>query len=374
MLKYLLSRVLFLGTILNIIYADPSGGQWKQFVYTDGLSSDYIFDVEKDADDRLWIGTQNGITLIDGNNIIKYGADSGLPAANIIKVISVDGTTYAATSGQGIYVFNGEAFDRSQIIKGSDVYTMTKIDGDIFISTNLENITFDGTDVSFMGKGFPNTKVRNVFSDGVQNWFVADDRIINKSANGFVTEKIKFSKTKTKIQSFLVDGEFEYFGTNQGLWYRKNKGALNLIKDLNVLCLSLTISGDILAGTKKGLYYLDSGRLIDFRPDGEEHQALGKTSIRDIEVVSGNEIWYSTFGMGLYLHDLGTFQNLDSDDGLDVGGMVFDMVVDDQDVFIATRKGLYKYRDNKVKAHYTKKDGLPSNTILDLDLDSKGNL
>ena len=62
MLKYLFSKVLFLGIIFNIVFADPSGGQWKQFVYTDGLSSNYIFDVEKDADDRLWIGTQNGIT------------------------------------------------------------------------------------------------------------------------------------------------------------------------------------------------------------------------------------------------------------------------------------------------------------------------
>ena len=50
------------------------------------------------------------------------------------------------------------------------------------------------------------------------------------------------------------------------------------------------------------------------------------------------------------------------------------MAVDGQNVFIATRNGLYKYQNNKVKAHYTKKDGLPSNTILDLDLDSKGNL
>ena len=374
MLKYLFSKVLFLGIIFNIVFADPSGGQWKQFVYTDGLSSNYIFDVEKDADDRLWIGTQNGITLFDGNNIIKYGADSGLPAANIIKIISVGGTTYAATSGQGIYVFNGEAFERSQIIKGSDVYAMAKIDGGIFISTNLENIIYDGADVSFMGKGFPNTKVRNIFSDGDQHWFVADDRIISKSSNGYVTEKIKFSNSKTKIQSFMVDGDLEYFGTNQGLWSRKNKGELSLIKNLNILCLSRTLSGEILAGTKKGLYYLEAGRLINFRPDGEEHQALGKTSVRDIEVVSGNEIWYSTFGMGLYLHDLGTFQNLDSDDGLDVGGMVFDMAVDGQDVFIATRNGLYKYQNNKVKAHYTKKDGLPSNTILDLDLDSKGNL
>ena len=187
MLKYLFPKVLFLGIIFNIVFADPSGGQWKQFVYTDGLSSNYIFDVEKDADDRLWIGTQNGITLFDGNNIIKYGADSGLPAANIIKIISIGGTTYAATSGQGIYVFNGESFERSQIIKGSDVYSMAKIDGAIFISTNLDNIIYDGTDVSFMGKGFPNAKVRSIFSDSDQNWFVADDKIISKSSNGYVT-------------------------------------------------------------------------------------------------------------------------------------------------------------------------------------------
>ena len=89
--KNLLPHKYFFLFILNIISADPSSGQWKQFVYTDGLSSNYIFDVEKDSDDRLWIGTQNGVTLIDGHNTIKYGADSGLPAANIIKVVSLEG-------------------------------------------------------------------------------------------------------------------------------------------------------------------------------------------------------------------------------------------------------------------------------------------
>ncbi len=367
-------HILLLSTVLNIIFADPSAGQWKQFVYTDGLSSNYIFDVEKDSDDRIWIGTQNGISLIDGSNIIKYGAKSGLPAANIIKIINLDGITYAAASGQGIYVFNDGIFERTKIIKGSDISIMSKVDGKIFISTNLENITFDGSDVSFMGKGFPNIKIRDVFSSGDRTWYAAEDRIINKEGKGFLTEKINFPNNKIKIQAFLVDGDLEYFGTNQGLWYRKNKGELKLIRDLNVLSLSRSINGDILTGTKKGLYYLEAGRLVNYRPSGDEHKGLEKTSIRDIEVISTNEIWYSSFGMGLYLHDPGTFKTLNSKDGIDVGGMTFDMVSDNGKVYIATRNGLFVYQNRKVKAHYTKRDGLPSNIILDLDLDSKGDL
>ena len=37
--KNLLPHKYFFLFILNIISADPSSGQWKQFVYTDGLSA-----------------------------------------------------------------------------------------------------------------------------------------------------------------------------------------------------------------------------------------------------------------------------------------------------------------------------------------------
>ena len=41
----------------------------------------------------------------------------------------------------------------------------------IFISTNLENIIYDGNKTSFMGKGFPNAKIIDVFSNNVNDWF-----------------------------------------------------------------------------------------------------------------------------------------------------------------------------------------------------------
>ena len=35
-------------------------------------------------------------------------------------------------------------------------------------------------------------------------------------------------------------------------------------------------------------------------PEIIDPKKLAKTAIRDIEIVSENEIWYSTFGMGLF--------------------------------------------------------------------------
>ena len=54
--------------------------------------------------------------------------------------------------------------------------------------------------------------------------------------------------------------------------------------------------------------------------------SLNKTAVRDIEVISENEIWYATFGMGLFLQNPGTFTTINAKDGLDVGGMTFDLV------------------------------------------------
>ena len=374
MIKKITLTVFILLNVLNYIFADPSSGQWKQFVYTDGLSSNYIFDVEKDDHDRIWIGTQNGVTLIDGSNIKKYGADDGLPAANIVKVVSLNNTIYAATSSKGIYVLNNDSFEKSTIVKGSDLNTMARVGDQLFVSTNLENILIDGNDVSFMGKGFPNAKVRDVFTGNGRTWYAAENKIIKKNKNSYVSQSVDFPSTKTKIQALLVVGDVEYYGTNQGLWSRVGKGDPKLLKNINVLCLDQLMSGDILVGSKKGLYYLSSGRLKQYRPSGDAHAALNNTPIRGIDVISASEVWYSTFGMGLYLHDPGTFITVSPTDGLDTGGMVYDLAAKNGKVYIATGNGLYTYKNGRITDHYTTADGLLSNKVLDMDMNSKGTL
>ena len=53
-------------------------------MYTDGISSNYTFHTHKDDKNRIWIGTQNGITLINGLEMKKFGSEHGLPATDII--------------------------------------------------------------------------------------------------------------------------------------------------------------------------------------------------------------------------------------------------------------------------------------------------
>ena len=362
-------------TILyNFIFGNPSEGVWKQFLYTDGISSNYTFDVYKDKQGRVWVGTQNGITLIDGSITKKYGVAHGLPSADIIKITDINGRLFAATSGQGVYVLENDTFEKVKFVKGSNVTTMENIGDKIFISTNLENIMYDGYKTSFMDKGFPNAKIIDVFSNGKNDWFASNQSLIKLEGNKYVSEKITFSSSNAKIQALLIDGDIEYFGTNQGLWSRQNNRNAKLIKNINVLSLDKTSDGLIIVGAKKGFYYLNKGFLKKITLDGQDYLSLSKTAVRDIEVTSENEIWYATFGMGLLLHDPGTFTNINSKNGLDVGGMTFDLERDGDRVYIATKNGLFIYKKNKIEKHFTKKDGLPSNMILDLDLDSKGDL
>ena len=82
--------------------------------------------------------------------------------------------------------------------------TMEKVGDKLFVSTNLENILHDGDNVSFMGKGFPNLKIKDVYVSGDKVWYVAEDRLIKKAGKSFSSEKITFSSNKIKIQAFFL--------------------------------------------------------------------------------------------------------------------------------------------------------------------------
>ena len=62
---------IYIISCLTILLSNPKKGIWEQYDYNSGISSNYIFDVEKDEQDRIWVSTQNGITLIDGEKTVK---------------------------------------------------------------------------------------------------------------------------------------------------------------------------------------------------------------------------------------------------------------------------------------------------------------
>jgi len=359
---------IYIISCLTILFSSPKKGIWEQYDYNSGISSNYIFDVEKDGQDRIWVSTQNGITLIDGEKTKKYGLSNGLPATNIIKIVSLDDIIYAATSNKGVYFLSeGDTFKKAEFIQGNKVYTMKAVGSKLFISTKLENVLYDGSKASFMGNGFPKAKIRDVYVNDGEIVYVADKKVIYKKGKNYVVENIDFESSKAKIKSYYSFKEIEYFGTSKGLWSRSKNKKLKLIKNIDVLSLEHNRSNTLYVGTKKGMYYLKNGKLFRYSPSTLEPKDFNKIPVNDIEFVDKYEIWYSTFGQGLFLQDIGTIQNFDQNDGLKSGGMVFDMVNWKGKTYIATKNGLFAFSGGNISKHYKKEQGLPSNIILDMD-------
>ena len=80
MLKNITLYLFIFLTVLNIIHANPSKGQWKQFVYTDGLSSNYVTGIVVDEDNNLWISSKKGISFFDQSDstFTNYGLEDGI--------------------------------------------------------------------------------------------------------------------------------------------------------------------------------------------------------------------------------------------------------------------------------------------------------
>ena len=91
-------------TIYNPVFSKTnstmSNGQFFQYKYLDGLSSNFIFDIEKDQSGRIWVATQNGLTVIGGQNFIKYSVNDSLPSSDIIDITFFN-EVYVATSTDG---------------------------------------------------------------------------------------------------------------------------------------------------------------------------------------------------------------------------------------------------------------------------------
>ena len=73
--------------------------------------------------------------------------------------------------------------------------------------------------------------------------------------------------------------------------------------------------------------------------------------INAINYVSKNEIWYSTFGSGVLLQDVGTFKNFYSKDGFDPKGMV--LVSSSGTKKYVPKNGLFVFK-NKIKQPHKK--------------------
>ena len=85
--------------------------KWKQFTAKDGLPDDHIFAVKSDGG-RIWVGTENGLALIDKktSKVVKTWTEKdGLPfrAVTAIDIHPKTGDVWLGLFGGGLARFDG---------------------------------------------------------------------------------------------------------------------------------------------------------------------------------------------------------------------------------------------------------------------------
>lgn len=326
--------------------------KWKQFTVKDGLPDDHIFSVKSDGD-RIWVGTENGLALIDkkSSKVVKVWTEKdGLPfrAVTGIDVDPKTGDVWLGLFGGGLARLSGGRFDHwHQLNSGlvNDVVYGVAVENDnVWAATTAgasRYNTVTGEWTIFTEKNAPMEEIWNYgvhYRDGKVHLAVW--------GSGVLEYDVKANRWKDYLDP---DGEMEIdLYRDDGIVHVITTGA-NYVD--NVLWVSSYFGVCRYDGRNwRSFYNMDSGLPSDFN--------------NNLRARSGREAWFaSDKGLGAVMDaETNTWVAYTRDPKSDSGkavvtrdktvletvemglnlphNFIISIDVDGQDVFIGTAKGL----------------------------------
>jgi len=326
--------------------------KWKQFTVKDGLPDDHIFAVKSDGN-RIWVGTENGLALIDKKTakVAKTWTEKdGLPwrAVTGIDVDPKTGDVWLALFGGGLARLSGGRFDHwHQLNSGlvNDVVYGVAVENDnVWAATTAgasRYNTVTGEWTIFTEKNAPMEEIWNYgvhYRDGKVHLAVW--------GSGVLEYDVKASRWKDYLDP---DGEMEIdLYRDDGIVHVITTGA-NYVD--NVLWVSSYFGVCRYDGRNwRAFYNMDSGLPSDFN--------------NNLRARSGREAWFaSDKGLGAIMDaETNTWVAYTRDPKSDTGkavvtrdktvletvemglnlphNFIISIDVDGNDVFIGTAKGL----------------------------------
>lgn len=312
----------------KMIYQGKSGTQWtittteiverrdeKTNVYPVEISKlDYRTSAFEDSAGNLWVGGNMVYRLKDGN-IEEYSEKQGFPANSIYHSFweETDGSVWFASGGSS--------------------------------STGIGLLQYKDGKMNVWGKaqGLFNTSILSVFKDREGTVWLAT----NKGLSRLRKEIIHGYSTNDGIEYPEVYPIFR--DSKENIWIGTNKG-LSIYRDGKFETLDLQNAGTDVPLPKM------------WRKD--------RMSVQSLWEDANGKMWIGLNG-GIFLAQNGKAEILESGEGHHVFAIRGDH---EGNVWAATNKGLLQFRDYRLVASYSVKDGLPNEFMTFIFEDSKGKL
>lgn len=349
------SKTKYLFTLLAILVGHLCYGQTYNFEYynvEEGLSQSQVNSIIQDSRGHLWIGTQGG---------------------GVCKFDGLTFTQYKEKDGMSGEIITGINEDT----KGNIWFTTTwggttKYNGRSFIKfTKKDGFLDDGNNCVYADKSgrvwIGNNHGLSVYSNGsIKNYRKENNELSNNIIN-CITEDDK--------------GNI-WIGTNQGITiFMKEKKVFidsqnGLISD-KVLSIKQNYKGDFCIGTNKGLTILLAGSI-----DEEKAYQFALSAIGDIQIKVNalmeskeKELWIATEKNGLFtISSNDKVTNITKKNGLPTNTILSLLQDRSRNVWIGTDGGgLVKY-GNRAFTYFNEVDGLNNNGIFSIVEDNSDNM
>ena len=378
------------------------------------IANNYIVDIIEDKNGYIWVSTIGGLSRInpDKDEIKNYYSkeDSGnLSNSNLWQILCTKDNRLIASTIDGLNVYdkNKDKFTRILYKEGElpsqYIYSLEEdLYGHIWVGTDngLVELDKDLNIVKSYHDTIGDSDVYNVYYDSKGNiWVCTLDNglfkinLDDKSVENYKNNNSKRSIPSNNVRDIISDSEGKlWIATDKGLCtfdyereefitYNKKLYQSNSLIDDEIFCLLKDSSGLIWIGTYSGISRFNpNSNFTHFKLDPYEDNSISGNVIHGIYEDDDKTLWIGTNESGVNIINGESIKHLNKENSNIVSDLIEDITGFKNYIFIGTNEGLSvlvkndKTAKNYTITNYTTKDGLPSNKIRSLFIDSKGYL
>jgi DNA-binding CsgD family transcriptional regulator/ligand-binding sensor domain-containing protein len=214
-----------LGTISNGIYhLDSNGNLLNKINQKNGLNNNTVLSLFEDRDHNVWLGLDNGISVINFNSPFSVYNDIYGKLGTVYTSVIFNNNLYLGTN-QGLFYKSINSKDDFNFIKGTN--------GQVWCLNVIDNTLFCGHNI---GTFIINDNTATLISDKMGTWDIKtikgkDNLLLQGNYDGlFVLEKENNRwRIKNKIEGFNISSRhFEMFNDNILSVSHEHKGVYKL--------------------------------------------------------------------------------------------------------------------------------------------------
>ena len=318
--------VLLVGGLLCVlsVFSQQNNIRFKRITINDGLSLSSVYCIFQDSKGFMWFGTEDGLNKYDGKNFTVYRDNINKPNCISYKWIEqiiedTNGNLWFGSRG-GLTRFNPitETFTPFRGVEPNNQLsndTITTFFEDknkrLWVGSlkgiNCINID-DGKLENIKYKNELNTRVNCFLLGDKYLWIATNNGLFYTNSENNVFHKLKLKNTseQVKITSIVKEQDLLWLGTDQGL-FSINENASNpnqkeYLTNTSIENISLDNSQNLWVVTNKALLKKESqtDQFTKIVKSFESTNSLSINTNKPILSCENNEIWFGTFGSGLF--------------------------------------------------------------------------